>query len=161
MEIKINIKVNGVKYEKNIKSNLTLLKFLREELELTGTKEGCGIGECGACTVLVDSIPVNSCLMLAVEADGKEVITIEGLTKNGELDKIQKFFIDNNAVQCGFCTPGFIIAVKALFDEKKNPNDEDIKLAMSGHLCRCTGYKSIYRAIKELANEKYESDKIL
>jgi aerobic carbon-monoxide dehydrogenase small subunit len=152
MKTNISIKVNGKEYKKEVKNNLTLLKFLREELKLTGTKEGCGIGECGACTVIVDSLPINSCLMLVVEAAGKEVITIEYLAQTGEFDKIQKSYLKHNAVQCGFCTPGFIMATKALYDKKKKPNDNDIKLAMSGHLCRCTGYKSIHKAIANVQN---------
>ncbi len=160
MSVPIKIKVNGIPYNITVDDDQTLLSFLRDNMGLTGTKEGCGNGECGACTVMVDGVPMRSCLILAAEMDGKEIITIEGLseTKPGEDNKehitpIQRAFIEEGAVQCGFCTPGFIMATSALLERKSNPDDNDIKEALSGHLCRCTGYKSIYRAVKRASTE--------
>lgn len=147
-KITINFTVNGDRETREAIVGQTLLKFIREELNLKGTKEGCEIGECGACTVLLDGKPVNSCLVLAVELDGKELTTIEGLSKNGELDKLQQAFIDHAAFQCGYCTPGMIMASKALLDRKPNPTDQDINEALSGNLCRCGAYQEIREAIK-------------
>jgi carbon-monoxide dehydrogenase small subunit len=130
---------------------MSLLEFLREELLLTGTKEGCGNGECGACTVLVDGIPMRSCIMLATEAIGTHVTTVEGLAETGELDRIRDAFIRHDAVQCGFCTPGFVIAVKALLDRSPRPDEAQLREALGGHLCRCTGYESIYAAVRSLS----------
>jgi carbon-monoxide dehydrogenase small subunit len=124
-----------------------LLELIRDHLHLTGTKEGCGTGDCGACTVLLDNKPVNSCLVLAIEADGKEILTIEGLAKNGKLHPLQEAFIEHGAVQCGFCTSGLILTAKAFLDEKPSPSEEDVKRAISGNLCRCTGYARIIEAI--------------
>lgn len=140
--------VNGDKESRETETDQTLLKFIREELHLTGTKSGCEIGECGACTVLLEGKPVNSCLILAVELDGKDLITIEGLSKNGELDRIQKAFIDHAAFQCGYCTPGMIMAARALLDRNPSPNGEEINEALSGNLCRCGAYQEIREAIK-------------
>lgn len=151
--ITINFTVNGDRETREAVVGQTLLKFIREELHLTGTKEGCEIGECGACTVLLDGKPVNSCLVLAVELDGRDLVTIEGLSKNGELDKLQQSFIDHAAFQCGYCTPGMIIAARALLDRKPNPTDHDINEALSGNLCRCGAYQEIREAIKASANE--------
>jgi len=134
-----------------------LIDVLRDKLNLTGTKKGCGIGECGSCTILLDGRPVNSCLTLAVSVDGKEVLTIEGLAGEG-IDPIQKAFIKNGAVQCGFCTPGMILSAKALLDDKKNPTDEEIKRGISGNLCRCTGYQKIISAIREVALTKKDTN---
>ncbi len=150
----INFTVNGEKEEKEVIIGQTLLKFIRDELHLTGTKEGCEIGECGACVVLLDGKPVNSCLILGVELDGKDLITIEGLSKNGELDRVQKAFIDHAAFQCGYCTPGMILAARALLDRKPNPTDEDINEALSGNLCRCGAYQEIREAVKASAEKK-------
>jgi aerobic carbon-monoxide dehydrogenase small subunit len=147
-KITINFTVNGDRETREATVGQTLLKFIREELNLKGTKEGCEIGECGACTVLLDGKPVNSCLVLAVELDGKELTTIEGLSKNGELDKLQQAFIDHAAFQCGYCTPGMIMASKALLQRKPNPTDQDINEALSGNLCRCGAYQEIREAIK-------------
>jgi aerobic carbon-monoxide dehydrogenase small subunit len=147
-KITINFTVNGDHETREATVGQTLLKFIREELNLKGTKEGCEIGECGACTVLLDNKPVNSCLILAVELDGKELTTIEGLSKNGELDKLQQAFIDHAAFQCGYCTPGMLMAGKALLQRKPNPTDEDINEALSGNLCRCGAYQEIREAIK-------------
>lgn len=144
----VNFVVNGDKESRETETDQTLLKFIREELHLTGTKGGCEIGECGACTVLLDSKPVNSCLILAVELDGKDLVTIEGLSKNGEMDRIQKAFIDHAAFQCGYCTPGMIMAARALLDRNSSPNDEEINEALSGNLCRCGAYQEIREAIK-------------
>jgi len=152
----ITVTVNGEKYTVNVKENKTLLQFLREDLFLTGTKEGCGAGECGACTVIMNGKAVNSCLVLAVEADGAEIITIEGIAKDSELSKIQKAFIKHQAFQCGFCTPGMIMSAKALLDRNPNPSEEEIKEAIAGNLCRCTGYFPIIDAIKDVAEGRIE-----
>ena len=146
-KIEISFKINGEKKKLEVDGNITLLRLIREVLKLTGTKEGCGIGECGACTVLVDGKAVNSCLVLAGQIDGCEILTIEGLAKNGELHKIQQAFVDYGAVQCGFCTPGMIMSAKAFLDKNPHPTRDQIKLAISGNLCRCTGYKQIVDAI--------------
>lgn len=147
----IIVTVNGEKYHTVVAENKTLLRFLREDLNLTGTKEGCGAGECGACTVLLDGRPVNSCLVLAVEVDGHSVETIEGLAKEGVLHPLQEAFIKHQGVQCGFCTPGMIMSAKALLDRNPTPTEEEIKEAIGGNLCRCTGYVPIVAAIKEVA----------
>ncbi len=147
-KITINFTVNGDGDAREAVVGQTLLKFIREELHLTGTKEGCEIGECGACTVLLNGKPVNSCLVLAVELDGKDLVTIEGLSKNGSLDSLQQAFIDHAAFQCGYCTPGMIMASKALLERKPKPDDEDINEALSGNLCRCGAYQEIREAIK-------------
>lgn len=146
MEYEICLRVNGKKIKRRVKANTTLLDFLRKDLGLTGTKEGCGVGECGACTVIVDGECIRSCLVLAVEMNGKEITTIEGIAKDGKLSPVQKAFIDRGAVQCGFCTPGFIVATENLYKEKPNPTKEDILEAFEGHLCRCTGYEAILDA---------------
>jgi aerobic carbon-monoxide dehydrogenase small subunit len=151
--VTINFTVNGDRETREAVVGQTLLKFIREELHLTGTKEGCEIGECGACTVLLDGKPVNSCLILAVELDGKELTTIEGLSKNGELDQLQHAFIEHAAFQCGYCTPGMIMAGKALLQRKPNPTDKDINDALSGNLCRCGAYQEIREAIKASAKK--------
>lgn len=143
----ISCRVNGDAVQKEINSDLRLIDFLRENLRLTGVKEGCGEGECGACTVLLNGDPVNSCLVLAVQAEGAEIITIEGLAENGELNLLQKAFIDYGAVQCGFCTPGMILSAKALLDKNPHPSETEIRRAISGNLCRCTGYQAIVDAV--------------
>ncbi|HKL12527.1 MAG TPA: (2Fe-2S)-binding protein [Halanaerobiales bacterium] len=150
MSKKINTIINGKDYELEVPYQMSLLELLREKLNLIGTKEGCGNGECGACTVLLDNEPVRSCIVLAHEIDGKEVITIEGVKNTGEFQMIKDAFIAEDAVQCGFCTPGFVMAVKALLDRTKNPTDNEIKEALGGHLCRCTGYESIHKAVKRI-----------
>lgn len=149
----ITFLVNGEREERVAKANQTLLKFIRDELRLTGTKEGCEIGECGACIVLLNKRPVNSCLVLATELDGKELITIEGLSKNGELDRIQKAFIDHNAFQCGYCTPGMILSAYALLERTPDPTDKEINDALSGNLCRCGAYPEIRQAIKSCSKK--------
>lgn len=150
--------LNGENVTVKVNPNETLLKVLREKLGMTGTKEGCGEGECGACTVIFDSRPVNSCIIPAAKVNGKEVLTIEGLSKNGELHPIQEAFIEAGAIQCGFCTPGVVLSAKAILDKYDDPDEETIKDELSGHLCRCTGYLQFYDAIK-LAVEKIKKIK--
>ena len=155
--IKVSINVNGINYTKNIDSTTRLIDFIREDLKLKGTKEGCGEGECGACTVIVNGKAINSCLMLSSSADGKNVITIEGVSDKDKLHPIQEAFMEVGAVQCGYCTPGMILSAKALLDEKPNADEEEIKEALSGNLCRCTGYKKIIQAVilaKDKLNNK-------
>jgi len=148
MKIKINLKVNGSLYKGEIEPRRTLLEFLREDLELTGTKEGCGMGECGTCTILLNGKPIKSCIFLAVQANGKEVTTIEGVENpDGTLHPIQKAFIDYGAIQCGFCTPGMVLTAKALLEENPSPTELEVRRAISGNLCRCTGYQKIVEAI--------------
>ncbi len=147
MKHQIKVKVNSEVCEALVSSELTLLEFLRDTPGLTGTKMGCGNGECGACTVLLNGAPVKSCLILAVEADGQEILTVEGLARGDLLHPLQEAFIEKGAVQCGFCTPGMLLAAKALMDRKPEPNLADVKEALGGHLCRCTGYESIFEAI--------------
>jgi carbon-monoxide dehydrogenase small subunit len=144
----IELKVNGESVEAAVDPNRTLLQFLREDLGFTGAKHGCGLGDCGACTVILDGQPVNSCLVLAVQANGREVQTIEGLAENGKLHPIQRAFVDKGAIQCGYCTPGMILAAKALLDENPRPSEFEIRTAISGNLCRCTGYQKIVEAIR-------------
>jgi carbon-monoxide dehydrogenase small subunit len=141
--------VNGRKETVDVPASMTLLRMLREKLALTGTKNGCEAGECGACTVLLDGEPVNSCIVLAVECDGHEVYTVEGLTENGALEKLQEAFIDKNAIQCGFCTPGMLISAYALLQRNPHPSEEAIQEALVGNLCRCTGYQRIITAVSE------------
>lgn len=149
----IRMIVNGEQVEVDVKPNETLLDVIRNKLHLTGPKEGCGNGECGACTIIYNGRPVNSCLILAPEADGAEILTVEGLSKNGKLHPIQEAFIEESAVQCGFCTPGFIMSAKALLDRNPNPAKEDIVEALAGNLCRCTGYVPIIKAVQRAAKE--------
>ena len=151
---KLKCTVNGQEYVNEIPSDLTLLKYLREVLKLTGTKEGCGEGECGACTVLVNGQNVNSCIFPAIQADGAEILTIEGVEADGELTKIQQSFLTHGAVQCGFCTPGMVLSAKALLDENPHPTEAEIRHAMAGNLCRCTGYQAIVEAIQAAGTEQ-------
>ena len=151
---KITCQVNGEMVTREIADDMTLLRFLRDELKLTGTKEGCGEGDCGACTVIVDGVSVNSCLYLAVLADGKEILTIEGLEKNGQMHEIQEAFIRHGAIQCGFCSPGMILSVKHLLDRNPEPTEEEIRRGMSGNLCRCTGYQQMVDAIQEVSKNR-------
>ncbi len=143
----IHIKINGQPQEVAVEPHWTLLEMVREQLALTGSKEGCGTGDCGACSMIVDGRLITSCLMLAPEADGSEVLTIEGLARNGELHPVQQSFIEAGGVQCGFCTPGMIMAAKALLDRNPRPTLEDVRLGLAGNLCRCTGYAKIYEAV--------------
>jgi aerobic carbon-monoxide dehydrogenase small subunit len=147
----IRFTVNGEPVEAAVAQNQTLVQFLREDLGLTGTKHGCGLGDCGACTVILDGKAVNSCLVLTIQANGSEVLTIEGLAENGKLHPLQQAFVDKGAIQCGFCTPGMILSAKALLEEKPNPTELEIRTALSGNLCRCTGYQKIVEAIDEAA----------
>ena len=149
--VSIVIEVNGVPFSLRVKTSALLLDVLREGLGLKGTKRGCDQGQCGACTVLLDGHPVLSCILLAVQADGKKITTIEGMAGEGKLHPLQDAFIAEGATQCGFCTPGMILSAKALLDQNSNPADDEIRLAISGNLCRCTGYAKIIRAIKKAA----------
>ena len=149
MKREMTFKLNGEEVRAEVESTWTLLYLLREKLELTGTKLGCGYGECGACTVIMDGQAVNACLVPVLEAEGRSVTSIEGLLQpDGQLHPLQKAFIDHGAVQCGFCTPGMIMSAKALLDEKQSPTDEEIKESIAGNLCRCTGYVKIIEAVK-------------
>lgn len=153
--IAIRFTLNGKQTEIETKSNKRLLDLLREDLGLTGTKEGCSIGECGACTVIMNGKAVNSCMVLAGQVEGKEIITIEGIGDTKNLHPLQKNFLKTGAVQCGFCTPGMLMSAYALLLENKNPTEEEIKEAIEGNLCRCTGYKQIIDAIQKTAKELY------
>ena len=146
----IKIRVNGEDYILSVQANETLLAVIRERIGLTGTKEGCGVGECGACTVLLNGKAVNSCLVLAVHADGGEVFTVESLADaDGTLSHLQQAFIDEGALQCGFCTPGMLMSAKGLFMENPEPTEEEIVKSLEGNICRCTGYKPIVRAVQK------------
>jgi carbon-monoxide dehydrogenase small subunit len=143
----INLKINGEPYEVSIKPNTTLLDFLRDKIGLTGTKKGCDTGQCGACTVLLDGKPINSCLVLAADANGKEILTVEGLGRDGKLHPLQETFMQEGAVQCGYCTSGMLLSAKALLDENPSPGENEVKKAIAGNLCRCTGYVRIVKAV--------------
>ena len=145
----IMLNVNNVTCEIAVEPNRTLARVLREDLNLPGTKIGCGIGDCGACTVLMNGRPVNSCLVLAVQANGAEITTIEGVANGKDLHPIQQSFVDNGAIQCGFCTPGMILSAKSLLARNPDPTETEIRTAISGNLCRCTGYQKIVEAVKE------------
>ena len=147
MKIPVRLNVNGETYELVIAPYRTLVDVLREEIRLTGSKKGCDVGDCGACTVLMDGKPVNSCLVLAATAQDKEIVTIEGLAQDGKLHPLQEAFIKEGAVQCGYCTPGVLMSLKALVDSNPAPTPEDVKIAMAGNLCRCTGYSKIFKAV--------------
>lgn len=147
MKQRISLNVNGVSRDVLVEPYQTLVEVLRDTIGLTGTKHGCGRGNCGTCTVLMDGKAVNSCLLLAVDAVGHAIVTIEGLAQEGRLHPIQEAFITHGAIQCGFCTPGLIITAKALLDENPNPTEEEVRAAISGNLCRCTGYDKIVEAI--------------
>ena len=143
----IQLKVNGELYEVAILPHRTLAEVLREELDLIGTKEACNEGDCGSCTVIIDGKTVTSCLTLAVEAEGKEIRTIEGVAKNGKLSPLQQSFIDHGAIQCGFCTPGMVMSATALLEENPNPTEDEVRMGIAGNICRCTGYTKIVEAI--------------
>ena len=148
MKVKLHLIVNGLPYEREVEPRRMLLELLREDFELTGTKEGCGLGECGTCTVLLDGRPIKSCIALAVQANGREVTTIEGLERpDGTLHPVQQSFIDHGAIQCGFCTPGMVLSAKALLEENPRPTELEVRRAIAGNLCRCTGYQKIVEAI--------------
>lgn len=146
MKIPVTLKVNGETYELTIAPYRTLADVLREEMRLTGTKKGCDVGDCGACTVLLNGKPVNSCLIVAATVQNSEILTIEGLAKGGKLHPLQETFLKEGAVQCGFCTPGILMSLKALLDSNPAPTSEDVKTAIAGNLCRCTGYSKIFKA---------------
>lgn len=151
MKKTITLEVNGVRETQEVEVAATLLRFLRDTLDLTGTKEGCNEGECGSCVVLLDGRPVNSCLVLAVEADGAKVTTIEGLSSDGVLHPIQKAFLAHTSIQCGFCTPGMVVTAAALLKESPDPSEDEVRKALAGNLCRCTGYRQIVDAIRDAA----------
>ena len=154
--ITVNLTVNEKNYELEVAPDERLLDTLREQLRLTGVKEGCSVGECGACTVLLDGKAVHSCMILTAQVDGSEVMTVEGLEKDGELDPLQQSFIDHQAVQCGFCIPGMLMSAKSLLNENPDPDREDIKTAIEGNLCRCTGYEQIIEAVEAVTPNKEE-----
>lgn len=151
--MKLTAVINGTPVEKEVDGSKRLIDFLRDDLGLTGTKEGCSEGECGACTVILNGEAVPSCLVLAGQIQGGEVLTVEGLEKNGEPDILQKKIIEHGAIQCGFCTPGFLMSAKALFMKNPHPSSEEIRRAIEGNLCRCTGYIKIVEAIEDAAKE--------
>ena len=151
---KVNVTVNGELEQVVVPSNMTLMRMLRESMSLTGTKNGCSAGECGACTVLLNGEPVNSCMVLAAECDGAEIVTVEGLAGENQLDPIQESIIQEGGVQCGFCTPGILISAHALLQRIPNPSDDEIRAALVGNLCRCTGYVRIIESVKEAARRR-------
>jgi aerobic carbon-monoxide dehydrogenase small subunit len=158
MKRPVTLRVNGEQHDLQIEPNRLLLQTLREDLGLTGTKEGCSIGVCGACSVIVDGRLVSSCLTLALACNGKEITTIEGLARNGQLHPLQQAFIEFGGFQCGICTPGQIMAAKALLDENPKPSEEEVKEWMSGNLCRCTGYYKILESVMAVVNNKISPD---
>jgi carbon-monoxide dehydrogenase small subunit len=145
----LTLTVNGKEHQALVSPNQTLAQVLRENLRLTGTKQGCQVGDCGSCTVLLDGAPVNSCLVLGLQAEGREVVTIEGLAQGNELHPIQDAFVQAGAIQCGFCSPGMILSAKALLDKNQTPSEAEIRQGLSGNLCRCTGYQKIVEAVKD------------
>ncbi len=162
MSTEIEFVLNGNQIRMKIEDHWTLMHLLREEMGLTGVKEGCGSGECGACTVLVAGLAVNSCLYLAAGVDGKEVLTIEGLAAaDGTLHPLQQSFVENGGIQCGFCSPGMILSSKALLDENRNPSEGDIKHALAGNLCRCTGYAQIFESIRAVIDKDSEAGEVV
>jgi len=152
-KILVSMTVNSRPITVSVKPYARLIDVLRNELDLTGTKEGCGVGECGACTVIIDDRNVNSCLVLAASMEGKEIITIEGLADEEKLHPLQDAFIKHNAVQCGFCTPGLLLSAKSLLDKNSKPTRDEIKVAISGNMCRCTGYEQVIDAIEEVGSK--------
>jgi aerobic-type carbon monoxide dehydrogenase small subunit (CoxS/CutS family) len=153
MRYEATLKVNGVPYPVEVEGQRSLLSVLRSEVGLTGTKEGCDDSECGACMVLLDGHPVNSCSYLALQAEGQEITTVEGLSNGGDLHPLQRQFLEQGGVQCGFCTPGMLMSAKALLDRNPDPSEEEIRIALSGNLCRCTGYQGIVRAVQAAARD--------
>jgi carbon-monoxide dehydrogenase small subunit len=154
MAYRVTVGVNGVERELTIEAHRSLLSVLREDVGLTGTKEGCDDSECGACMVLIDGAPVNACSYLAVQVDGREVTTVEGVARGGSLNDLQRIFLEEGAAQCGFCTPGVIISAEALLAANAQPTEDDVRMALSGNLCRCTGYQKIIRAVLRTADER-------
>ena len=159
-KIKIKLTVNERDYVVEVKPHWTLLDVIRDQIGLTGTKYGCGTGECGACTVLMDGKPAPSCLVLAAQAEGKQIVTIEGLSNGDKLHPLQKAFIEHGAIQCGYCTPGMILSAKALLDRNSNPTEEEVRYAIDGNLCRCTGYVKQVEAILAAAEEMKKQKKV-
>ena len=157
MKIALRTVINGREVEASVKPNQTLLEWLRDDLRLRGSREGCGVGVCGSCTVLVDGRPVSSCLMLATNAEGKEIQTIEGLAKGDELDPVQQAFLDQQAFQCGYCTSGMIMATKALLSSNPKPSEEEVRDYLSGNICRCGTYQEVMAAIRTLAEKNIAS----
>ena len=157
-KIPIRFNINGENKELDIPAGMTALELIRDRLELKGTKEGCGIGECGACTIIVDGRAVNACLIFAAQLDGREISTVESLDQTGQLHPIQEAFAEQHAVQCGFCTPGLLMSTRALLAEQSNPDRSEIVKAISGNLCRCTGYQSIVAAIENAAKQQLKKD---
>jgi carbon-monoxide dehydrogenase small subunit len=155
MKYNIHLIINEIPREIRVESRRTLLQVIREDLGLTGTKKGCERGECGACSVIMNNRVLNSCLVLAVEADGKDILTIEGLRRGMVLHPLQKSFVDHGAIQCGYCTPGMIISAKALLDENPSPTEDQVKKAIEGNLCRCTGYIKVINAIMAVARKDF------
>lgn len=153
-QVDVTVTVNGIEYRERVPAHMTLLQFLREGLFLTGAKEGCGRGECGACTVIMDGRAVNACLVLAAEVDGSEIRTIEGEARDGRLTELQKAFIEFGGLQCGFCTPGMIMSAQNLLERSRKPSREEIVEAIAGNLCRCTGYRPVIEAIEAAAGKK-------
>jgi len=156
----ITLTINGERAEVAVEPRWTLLEMVREALRYTGSKEGCGTGDCGACSMIVDGRLVTSCLMLAAQADGRDVVSIEGLATNGTLHPVQQAFIDTGGVQCGFCTPGMIMAAKSLLDHNPSPSLEDVREGLAGNLCRCTGYAKIYEAVIRASREQGARSKV-
>jgi len=154
--VPMSCKINGEIVHKMVDPTMTLLQFLHKDMSLFGTKEGCGEGECGACTITMNGRAVNSCLVLAAEAQGSEIVTVEGLSKNGELSVLQKEFVKHDALQCGFCTPGMLMSARALLDKNNDPDLEEVKEAIAGNFCRCTGYFPIIDAILATAKKERE-----
>lgn len=162
MSSEVDFVLNGNQIRMKIEDHWTLLHLLREEMGLTGVKEGCGSGECGACTVIVDGLAVNSCIYLAAGVAGKEVLTIEGLAAaDGTLHPLQRSFVENGGIQCGFCSPGMILSSKALLDENPNPSEDEIKHALAGNLCRCTGYTQIFESVKAVIDKDRETGEVV
>lgn len=157
-KLKITTTINGESYVREVPANMTLVEFIRDELHLNGTKEGCDEGECGACTILFDGRPINSCLVLANEANGHSILTIEGMADDGRLHPIQEAFLEAGAVQCGYCTPGMILSAKAVLDEFPNPTEAQIRTGIEGNICRCTGYNRIVSAIMLAAKKINEAN---
>ena len=161
MKQRVSITVNGVMQEREVEPRLLLAHFLRDVLALTGTHVGCDTSSCGACTVLIDGMAVKSCTMLAVQADGSAVTTIEGLAPAGELHPVQAAFWDQHALQCGYCTPGMIMTAVQLLERNPNPSEPEVRRALEGNLCRCTGYQNIVKAVEQVAGELKDSDRLL
>ncbi len=156
----ITINVNGDDYTRVVKANTLLVNVIRDQLDLTGTKKGCELGNCGSCTVLIEGKPIDSCMILAVEADGHNITTIEGIAESAQLDKVQESFINNGAIQCGYCSPGMILSAKALLTRNPHPTEYEVREAIAGNLCRCTGFVNIVKAVLKAAEEPSDKEVI-